>query len=119
MPNKRRHSRAEAGFEADVIVDGKAYPVITRNLSMKGVLATSNQDIETGKACEIRILLAPAIKIIVEGQVIRADHEDTAVEFKSMDDESFSLLHRLMQWNAEDADVIDEELRRPGFASEA
>lgn len=118
MDNQRRHSRAEAGFEADVMVAGNAYPVITRNLSMKGVLATANAGIESGKDCTIRILLAPAIKIEVDGTIIRADEGGTAVEFRSMDDDSFSLLHRLMQWNAEDADIIDEELRHPGFSED-
>lgn len=120
MEDKRRHSRAEAGFEAEVVMGSRRYPVVTRNLSMKGLLATANEDIAEalaeGSPCEVRIRLAPAVQIVVGATVIRADADSTAMEFTSMDDESFALLHRLMQWNAQDADIIDEELRQPSFS---
>ncbi|MBU1249380.1 MAG: PilZ domain-containing protein [Proteobacteria bacterium] len=115
MPDKRRHSRAEAGFKAEVVVDGVAAEVVTRNLSMKGLLATANPLVVTGALCAVRIRLAPAMTMVMEGRVVRSDEESIAVDFLGMDDESFNLLHRLMQWNAEDADIIDEELQKPYF----
>ncbi|MGE4504098.1 MAG: PilZ domain-containing protein [Desulfovibrionaceae bacterium] len=115
MPDKRRHMRAQAGFPARIIVGGQSADVTTKNLSMKGLLATSGSGFEAGAACEVRIRLAPKVEIAVEGRVVRADEEETAVDFVAMDDESFGMLHRLMQLNAPDADAIDEELRRPYF----
>ncbi len=116
MPNKRRHSRADAGFQAEIVMGGITSIVTTRNLSMKGLLATGNLSLVEGKTCEVRIPLAPGLRIVVEGRIVRADKEATAVDFMGMDEESFTILHRVMQLNAEDADVIDEELTHPYFS---
>lgn len=115
MPDKRRHIRADAGFPAEIIVDGQATQVTTKNLSMKGLLAASGSAIEPGSPCEVRIRLAPLVQIVVEGVVVRADEAETAVDFVAMDDESFAMLHRLMQLNADDADAVDAELAKPYF----
>ncbi len=116
MPDKRRYSRAKAGFQAEIVVAGVTSMVTTLNLSMKGLLATGNTSLVESETCEVHIPLAPAVRIVVEGRIVRADEEATAVDFMGMDEESFAILHRVVQLNAEDADVIDEELKHPYFS---
>lgn len=109
--NKRRGTRIEADFEAYVTVGDVVVPVATRNLSMEGALLEGCDECLVGTSCELNIPLAPNIRIVIEGDVVRAEDNEIAMVFKEMDDLSFASLHRLIQLNAPDADVIDDELK--------
>jgi len=115
---KRRGTRVNADFEAYVTVGDVVIPVSTRNLSLKGALLDGCDDCLAGTACELNIPLAPGLRIVVDGQVVRAGEKGVGMVFKEMDDLSFATLHRLVQLNAEDPDAIDEELEQyPGTDS--
>lgn len=107
---KRRGTRVKAGFEAYVTVGDVVIPVATRDLSLKGALVEGCDDCAAGTACELNIPLAPGVRIVVEGEVVRTGEGGSAVAFTEIDDLSFATLHRLIQLNADDAEVIDEEL---------
>ncbi|MEF2230190.1 MAG: PilZ domain-containing protein [Pseudodesulfovibrio sp.] len=113
---QRRGTRVEADFEAYVTVGDVVMPVATRNLSLKGALLEGCDDCPEGTACELNIPLAPGVRIVVEGRVVRAGDGGVAMAFHEMDDLSFATLHRLVQLNASDPDVIDDELQHfPGI----
>jgi len=107
---KRRGTRVEADFEAYVTVGDVVMPVATRNLSLKGALLEGCEDCPEGTACELNIPLAPGVRIVVDGTIVRADGGGAAMAFREMDDLSFATLHRLVQLNASDPEAIDEEL---------
>ena len=109
--DKRRGTRIEADFEAYVTVGDVVVPVATKNISLKGALLEGCDECIGGAACELNIPLAPNIRIVIEGDVVRADNNETAMVFREMDDLSFAALHRLVQLNAPDPDVIDDELK--------
>ncbi|MDD3311036.1 PilZ domain-containing protein [Pseudodesulfovibrio sp.] len=112
---KRRGTRVKADFEAYVTVGDVVIPVSTRNLSLKGALLDGCEDCLMGTACELNIPLAPGLRIVVEGEVVRVGESGVGMVFKEMDDLSFATLHRLVQLNADDPEAIDEELGRfPG-----
>jgi len=108
--DKRRRTRIKAGFEAYVTVGDVVIPVETRNLSLKGALLTGCDDCHVGTQCELHLPLSPGIRIVVDGEIVRAKNEDIAMIFKEMDELSFTFLHRLVTLNALEADEIDDEL---------
>ena len=109
--DKRRRTRIEADFEAYVTVGDVVVPVATRNISLKGALLEGCDECLVGTSCELNIPLAPNIRIVIEGDVIRAEDNEIAMIFREMDDLSFASLHRLVQLNALDPDAIDDELK--------
>ena len=106
----RRRTRIDAGFEAYVTIGDVVIPVETRNLSLKGALLTGCDDCLVGTNCELHLPLSPGIRIVVDGEIVRAKGEETAMVFKQMDELSFTFLHRLVQLNAEKPDAVDDEL---------
>jgi hypothetical protein len=109
--DKRRGTRIEADFEAYVTVSDVVIPVATKNISLQGALLEGCDECLVGTACELNIPLAPNIRIVIEGDVVRSGDNKIAMIFREMDDLSFASLHRLVQLNASDPEAIDEELR--------
>jgi len=108
--NKRHSTRIDAGFEAYVTVDDLVIPVATKNISMKGALLAGCDDCIPGTTAELHIPLSPSVRIVTDGDIIRAQNGIIAMKFKEMDDLSFTFLHRLVQLNALDPDAVDDEL---------
>ncbi len=104
---KRRSTRVNAGFEATIVME---IPVVTRNLSMKGMLCAADGRTENGLECNVSIKLSDDKTVEVEGHVIRMDKEGLVVGFDAMNQECFADLKRLVSLNAPDADRIDREL---------
>jgi len=48
-----------------------------------------------------------------QGRVVRSEGGSLAVEFLEMDENSFSHLVKLLEWNSEDPEVIRGEVTRP------
>jgi len=111
MSSDKRHStRVDAGFEAYVTVDDIVIPVATKNISMKGALLEGCDDCFAGTEAELHIPLSPSVRIVTDGDIIRAKDGVIAMKFKEMDELSFTFLHRLVQLNAPDPDAVDDEL---------
>lgn len=111
MSSDQRHStRIDAGFEAYVTVDDVVIPVATKNISMKGALLEGCDDCFAGTKAELHIPLSPSVRIVTDGEVIRAKNGVIAMKFKEMDELSFTFLHRLVQLNTLEPEVVDEEL---------
>ena len=111
MSKDKRHStRIHAGFEAYVTVGDVVIPVATKNISLKGALLEGCDDCLIGTQCELHIPLSPGIRIVADGDIVRAKDNEIAMVFREMDELSFTFLHRLVQLNAPEPEVIDEEL---------
>ncbi|OGR36765.1 MAG: hypothetical protein A2051_11495 [Desulfovibrionales bacterium GWA2_65_9] len=116
MENKRRRSRVSTHVTAFYLQKGaKVYPLVTQNISLKGMLAMPQPGISTGGLGVIRIELSSDAGIEIECQIIRSDKTGVAIDFMPMDEDSFFHLRNLVRYNAPDADQIDAELKIPAF----
>lgn len=104
---KRRSTRVNAQFQATIVME---IPVVTRNLSMKGMLCAPGDRADKGLGCKVSIKLNGNKNLDVDGHVIRMGQEGLVVSFDEMDQECFADLKRLVTLNAPDADRIDREL---------
>ncbi len=113
--NKRRRTRVEAEFTIMLHKGDSAAIAESHNLSLKGLLCDPVKGLEVGDDCEVSISLSEEAVILISAKVVRSDETGLAVDFNSMDEMSFTHLRRLIQFNADDADSIDEELTSPAF----
>lgn len=113
--NKRRRTRVEAGFSV-MLHKGEISAVAeSRNLSLKGILCGPVPGFAVDDECEVVINLSEEAVIRILSRVVRSDEDGLALDFNSMDEQSFTFLHRLVQFNSNDADTIDSELTSPAF----
>jgi hypothetical protein len=114
--NRRRRSRVMTHITAHYLQKGgEVFPLVTQNISLKGLLAKPQARIATDESGVIRIELSPEACIEMECHVIRSDRTGVAIDFLPMDEESFFHLRNLVRYNAPDADAIDAELMIPAF----
>ncbi len=113
--NKRRRTRIQVEFTAQLNKGDLSVMVETQNLSMKGILCNRVEGFAVGSLCEVSILLSEEVVIHIEGKVVRSDESGLAVDFIVMNEESFTHLRKLVQYNSTDADAIDSELISPAF----
>ncbi|MBA4356459.1 MAG: PilZ domain-containing protein [Humidesulfovibrio sp.] len=114
--NRRRRSRVTTHFKATFTRPGaEPVPLVTQNISLKGLLAEPASQIKGHDLGQVRIALASDALIAIECRVIRSDRTGVAIDFLPMDEESFFHLRNLVRYNAPDADQIDSELKTPAF----
>ncbi len=88
----------------------------SRDVSMTGIFIYTDQHLEPGAACQITIRLLGAssdLRLTAEGRVVRVTDDGLAVEFTSLDLDSYVHLRNLIVYNAEDPDGILEEVSHP------
>jgi hypothetical protein len=112
---RRTRKRVPVVFDAIITAAGRTVRAETHDISLRGMLCSTGEKFIKGDSCEITIQLAPDARITIQAMVARTAPEHTALVFSSMDGESFAHLRRLVQYNACDADIIDEELHIPAF----
>ena len=120
MDNRRRRTRVNFRTRADVqAVGARLVDLETRDLSLKGVFVLGEHPLEPGQGCVVTIRLMDeaeeAPELHMEGKVVRTTGEGTAIDFVSMDPETYLHLRNLVILNAEDPDAAEKELARPAF----
>ena len=116
MQERRKRSRVSLEFPLTIAFEGKKVRGRVHDLSLKGLACSTEEWILPGKECEVTLELDSGIRMHMHGRIIRAG-QDGAIDFLGMDETSFSHLRNLVRLYAEDADLVDEELRRPAFTS--
>jgi hypothetical protein len=112
---RRKRTRIPIRFEVRIIVDGQDYPAQTKNLSLKGILLTTEQLFTPEQLCQVILTLSNDIVLTMAGKIIRSDPEATAIDFVSMDEDSFFHLRRIVEYNAADVEQVEAELSRDAF----
>jgi len=102
-------------IDAEVDVEGRQAQVRTLNLSLKGMLCKSDDIFRNDCPCRIALKLGPGIEINLEARIIRTDPDKTAIDFVGMDEDSFFHLRRIVEYNADDASKVKEEMKNPAF----
>ncbi|WP_147819187.1 PilZ domain-containing protein [Salidesulfovibrio onnuriiensis] len=110
-PENRTRSRVAVGHEAFIEIGDVVTPVILHDLSMNGALCRGADSFRIGQRCTLILPLSPGLRIAIEGEVVRNQEEGPAIRFTTMGPESFTHLKRMVELNAPDADVIEDELR--------
>jgi hypothetical protein len=109
----RMHTRVKVMFDARIIIDQQEIPVKTWNLSLRGMECATDSRFREGKTCMIKFILSPEVTFVVQGKLVRVGQRETGIYFKTMDEDSFFHLKRLVQFNADDPDRIEDECTAP------
>jgi PilZ domain len=113
--DKRKRSRVPVHFDVGIMLGGKTIQVRIINISLTGILCTSNRLFQKDEACRVVISLSDDLQITIDAKILRVGKEETAVSFITMDEESFSHLKKVVQYNTGDADRIEKEFRQKAF----
>ena len=109
---KRRFSRIVFDVAAKLRVNGVDYLVerIT-NLSVGGCLLAVNDCFSLDQECSVTILLSRLEPgVMVYGRIVRVTDAEVSIQFTSVTPENLRHLQNIIRYNAQDADVIDQEL---------
>jgi len=112
---RRKRTRVPIHVDVSVLLRGEVIQLQALNISLTGILCTSDPLFRKDDPCKVIITLNKDFQISIDSKILRVGQKETAISYISMDEESFSHLRKLMQYNAGDADRIDEELRYPAF----
>jgi len=85
----------------------------TADLSVKGVFVLDVPGHQIGEHCRVSLRLEGStshLSLEMKGKVVRVEGNDLALHFYEMDLDSFFHLKNILYYNAEDPDVLDEEL---------
>ena len=110
---RRINTRVAAMFDARIIIDRQEVPVKTWNLSLRGMECATDSRFHEGNTCTVQFILSPEVQFLVQGEFVRVSPRETGIYFKTMDENSFFHLKRLVQYNAQDPDMIDDECAAP------
>jgi hypothetical protein len=118
VKERRKRTRVPVGFDINIIFQKKKIKVKTLNISLTGISCTSDPRFVANEHCEVFISLNPETNLLISGTILRCDDKEAIISFISMDEETFFHLKRLLQYNSEDPDTIEKELKNPAFVSE-
>jgi hypothetical protein len=120
MDDRRRRTRVNFHARADVqTVGARLLDLETRDLSHKGMFVLGQVPLKADQGCTITLHLvgdeenAPVLRM--EGRVVRSTADGTAIDFVSMDPDTFLHLRNLVLLNAEDPDEAEKEFGQPAF----
>jgi c-di-GMP-binding flagellar brake protein YcgR len=106
--NLREYSRVDVPLSAQIrFAEGDVFNVTIMDISMNGVLVNAGEEVapDAGSECEIKILLgrtSKALPIVSAGKVVRRDHGNIAIAFKSVQIERANDLESLILFNSSD-----------------
>lgn len=121
MAEQRKRTRVEFRTTADVKATGaNALGMQTRDLSHKGVFVLGELPLKVGQSCGVTIQLGRAAGdspvLHMEGKVARITDEGVAIDFVSMDPDTYMHLRNLVLLNAENPQQAAREFVDPAFS---
>jgi Tfp pilus assembly protein PilZ len=108
----RKFSRVLFHIEATVKFGLQQFVGKIENLSIRGMFLSSDGKLAIGDEVEIAIALndQPENKLLIDGKVVRVTEHGLALSFDRIDSDSYSHLKRIIEFNTDDADRVDEEI---------
>ncbi len=119
--DRRKRSRVHGSYPLVLMLENRAVEVVTRDLSLKGVLAELPPDVApppVETTCLVRIPLSAELEVAAQAVVVRVDDSEIALDFTGIEPESYPHLREMVRLNAPDPDRIDEEQYAEPFAPE-
>ena len=99
--------RSELRLDSGVLVEGQA-----RDLSLEGISIETDQSVPVGNPVKMTLLLDAGqgpLRIETAGEVVRVSEKGVAIRFTKIDAESLEHLRRLVMFNADDVDRVEQE----------
>ncbi len=120
MPERRRRTRVPFVTHVDIeTVGARLLELETRDLSHKGVFVKGSLPLKPGQGCTVTIHLPGDIErtpqLVLEGRVVRVTEEGAAIDFLSMDPDTFLHLRNIVLFNTTDPDKVQREFATPAF----
>ena len=115
VQEKRKRLRVPVHFDVSVKVGRRTTKVQLINISLTGILCTSNRLFKQNATCQVIISLRDDLNITIDSNILRVGEQETAISFIAMDEESFAHLRRVVEYNAGDADRVEKEFRQKAF----
>jgi hypothetical protein len=108
---RRRNTRVSFEATIDLTCGKKIFTGCkTENLSIKGVLVLGVAGLKQGDKCDLILHLScePEINLTMKGSVQRITDTGAGVQFTETDLDSFSHLKKIIYYNSENPDFINE-----------
>jgi hypothetical protein len=113
--DKRKRSRVPVHFDVGIVLRGERIQAQISNISLTGILCTTDRRFQKDDACTVIISLRDDLQITIDARILRVGEGETAISFSAMDEDSFSHLKKVVQYNTGDADRIESEFRQKAF----
>jgi hypothetical protein len=113
---RRKRTRVPVAFDVSIRLQKKNIKVSTFNISLTGISCASDPRLRANELCDVILTLDAQITLIIAGKILRIDDKEAIIAFLSMDEDTFFHLKRIMEYNAADADKINQELTNPAFS---
>ena len=81
VQEKRKRMRVPVCFDVSVKLGGKLTEVQLINISLTGILCTSNRLFEQNASCQVILSLRDDLKITIESKILRIGEQETAISF--------------------------------------
>ncbi len=111
---RRKNTRVAFKTTVDVRFQGGSFAECEiKDLSVKGFFVFGVRGRKKGDPCELKLCLSGAsseLCLQMKGEVVRVLDQGVGVAFLEIDLDSFYHLKNIVYYNAEDPDLIDEEL---------
>lgn len=81
----------------------------SRDLSMKGAFVKTDEGFSVGAACDITVTLTGSVDDVtlsMKGVIVRKEPSGVAINFSSVDLDSYTHLKKLVQFNSEHPDDV-------------
>ena len=95
----RKGKRVHFVCQADVVISDHCFRAMCDNLSLNGMFIRTDHQIPVGKMGGISLNLDKAFIASVNCVVVRSDYNGLAVQFKSLDYDSFTHIKALVNRN--------------------
>jgi hypothetical protein len=112
LGDTRKFSRVLFHIEATVKFGDQQFVGNVENLSLHGMFLLTNGKLAIGDEVAITIALNdhPENKLEIDGKVVRITENGIAFIFEKIDFDSYAHLKRIVEFNTDDADSIDDEV---------
>lgn len=115
MDNKRRFSRVTAPFDVSLVApDGNGILGTLRDIALQGAFVLCDPVHPLGTAVDVTITLHGGIddiQVNARAEVVRHQPDGLGVHFIEVDFESVEHLRNIITYNAEEPDVVWEEMQ--------
>ena len=116
-PEQNKRGKTRVCFQTNVVVKTEALQFESsgnsQDISFKGVSVRTDEKISVGTPCDIEIELTGTIDrlcINLKGSVVRHTPDGIGISFDTVDADSYTHLKKLLIYNADDPNALEEEL---------
>ena len=114
----RRRSRINALFSVLLESEEHSFTLQCHDLSLNGLMLSGKHQCELNQQWQIKIRLSmgeEAVFLESQGRVVRSGDGFVALKFIEISPESYMHLFRLITLNANNPDMIEDEITAPAF----